>query len=328
MSSAAPIDYTIYYREDLTEDADYLALPVWDLFVTAFNKSQRVRGVYDRIRATKKLWVIHDEYGLDPSDLPPETTFAPVATDESGFVTELLDALREQHGWQPDQHSICIDITGFMRPHLMYLMLALSKCGVRKLHAIYAEPIKYMSAENTPFSGGAISEVRPVQGFEGLPNANMSRDLLIVGMGYDDRMLAETCEDKDKAEKIQLFGWPSLRADMYQQSVLRSRKAADSLGDPNFDESHRAFAPANDPFATASILSELIHQRGSSKPITNLFLSPLGTKAQALGFAIYYIQECIGTSATMIFPFSRIYAPETSEGLAKAWCFTVEFDAP
>lgn len=318
-------DYGIFYQQDLSRPEDWAALPKWDVFLSSFNKSERLRSVYDTVAATNKLWLVHSEYNLGPGDLPSEANFAPDASDESSFVLSVMAHLQAAYQFDPLLHSCCIDITGLMRPHLMFLVRYLAHIGVRKFHAIYAEPIRYTKKEKTTFSAGTISEVRPVQGFEGSPEGDTSHDLLIIGMGYDDRMLHEVADDKDKADKIQLFGLPSLRADMYQESVIRSRAAADALGDPDFSERHRGFAPANDPFATASVLSEIVEIHSAIAPITNLYLSPLGTKAQALGFALFYIGERIATNTTITFPFSTHYEPETSTGFARAWCYTVEF---
>ena len=206
----------------------------------------------------------------------------------------------------------------------MFIMLYLKRLGVRVVDILYAEPKHYALKEKTPFSTGSILEVRPVRGFEGSSGMRGGEDFLVIGMGYDDRLLAAVAENKDKAEKHQVFGLPSLRADMYQESVLRSRRAADELGDPNFSETHRSFAPANDPFGTASVLGEIIEQRLARYRGTNLMLCPLGTKAQALGFALYHIFEGDPLGARIVFPFSEGYSPKTGTDLARAWLYRVE----
>jgi hypothetical protein len=319
-----PPEYGYCYRRTLTSAADFAALASVDLFISAFNKSERVQEVHRRVPARNKLWIIHKEYELKHHELPAAGTWSTSATDESSYVTDLLDHLTKNFGWSPTM-EICIDITGMLRPHLMYLILALSKKGARKVFVIYSEPVRYKSNEDTTFTDGSIYEVRPVHGFEGTPNGDTDRDLLIVGMGFDDRMLIEVCENKEKADKLQLFGWPSLRADMYQQSVIRARSVSNTINDPEFAESNRAFAPANDPFATAAVISEEVSKRRRGEGISNLFLSPLGTKPQALGFALFFIGECQGEDVTIIFPFSHWYAPDTTLGLARAWHFTLEF---
>jgi hypothetical protein len=319
------MDYGIYERCQLRDDADWDRLPEWDIFLSAYNSSERVRIVYDRVRAKRKLWLVHPEYGLSGSELPAEEAIAHGVSDESTFSHWLVGELKESFEFDVNGTSICLDITGMLRPHLMFLVQHLEMLGLKRLHIIYAEPVAYKRKENTSFSVGAISEVRAVQGYEGSPNTDTSNDLVIIGVGYDDKMLAEVAEDKDKADKFQLFGLPSLRADMYQQSVIRSRSAADVLGDPLFLPSNRGFAPANDPFATAEVLGDIVARRSVVKPITNLYIAPLGTKAQALGFALYFIAERRAGNTTMIFPFSERYAPETTRGLAGAWCYTVEF---
>jgi hypothetical protein len=318
-------DYGIYYRCELNGPDDWQALPHWDFFVSSFNRSERIRTVYDRINATQKLWVIHREYNLDSDEHPPEESFYDGTEDESIFCKNLIAKLVNSGGFDPAKHRLCIDITGIVRPHLMFLMKLLQTLGIRTLDAFYAEPLQYASKENTSFSGGHMLGVRPVRGFEGSPVTDGDDDFLIVGMGYDDRLLAAVAENKEKADKHQLFGLPSLRADMYQESVLRSRRAADEIGDPNFAEQNRSFAPANDPFGTAAVLSELVSRRLSTSASGNVILTPLGTKAQVLGFTLFFIHECNGLPASIIFPFSSEYAPETSTGLARAWHYQIEF---
>jgi hypothetical protein len=227
-------------------------------------------------------------------------------------------------GYDPTSHSLCIDLTGIIRPHLMFLVRLLKERGVGHFTALYAEPIRYASRENTAFSQGDISAVRPVHGFEGSPSNSSEPPYLILGIGYDDRLLAAVAEHREKAVKHQVFGLPSLRADMYQESVIRSRKAADEIGDPNFSPDNRSFAPANDPFGTAAVVSNLVTRRLRQYPGTDIILSPLGPKPQVLGFALFHIHECSALHASIIFPFSTGYAAETSSGIARVWMYEVE----
>jgi hypothetical protein len=319
-----PHDYGIYYRDELSVDADWAALPKWDFFLSGYNLAERIRTAFDRVEALNKVWLLHTEYALSPAEAPNGTTFSSLANDESSHCKELLSFLQSNLGFDPKKHSLCIDITGIIRPHLMFLVRLLQNVGVRKLDTIYAEPLQYSSKENTPFSSGHMLGVRPVHGYEGSPITNATTDFLIVGMGYDDRLLASVAENKEKADKHQLFGLPSLRADMYQESVLRSRRAAEEIGDPNFSEQNRSFAPANDPFGTASVLDEIVRKRITTEPGGNIVLAPLGTKAQVLGFVLYFIYECSALPVSVIFPFSTGYASETSTGLARAWRYQLE----
>ncbi|WP_426257273.1 hypothetical protein, partial [Sphingomonas sp. DC1600-2] len=76
---------------------------------------------------------------------------------------------------------------------------------------------------------------------------------------------------------------------------------------------------------SAEIYSELVSRRLSTGASGNVILTPLGTKAQVLGFTLFFIHECNGLPASIIFPFSSEYAPETSTGLARAWHYQIEF---
>ncbi|WP_052322462.1 hypothetical protein [Novosphingobium sp. MBES04] len=317
-------DYGLFLREEIYGTSGWQRLESYDLFLSAFNLGERIKIVFNEVRAAKKIWLIHEEYELGTEDLPEGDRFAQSGSDESTYCRALIDGLIAAGTLDPATSRLCIDITGILRPHLMFLILYLKRLGFRCVDLIYAEPRHYALKEKTPFSTGSIYDVRPVRGFEGSPSARGSNDFLVIGMGYDDRLLGAVAETKDKADKHQIFGLPSLRADMYQESVLRSRKVADELGDPGFSEYHRSFAPANDPFGTAAVLREIIERRLSSVPDTSVMLCPLGTKPQALGFALYHLFDCEQIGARILFPFSKGYSAKTGTDLARAWLYRVE----
>ena len=190
---------------------------------------------------------------------------------------------------------------------------------VKRFDALYSEPNVYKEREKTKFSSGAGGKVRQVAGFEGAHSANTSNDMLIIGSGYDDELIARVSYYKDAARKIQIFGLPSLRADMYQENELRAQLAEESLG-----PSLSYFAPANDPFVTASVLSEITRALEKQKQITNLYLSPLASKAQVLGFSLFHYLEGKQRPTSIIYPFRPHYSRETTEGLSRIWKYTVE----
>lgn len=317
-------DYGLYLREEIFGARGWQATDTYDLFLSAFNLGERIVEVYDHIGATEKIWLIHEEYGLSDAELPAGQKFELAGSDESIYCRALIDGLLASGKLDVGRTRLCIDVTGILRPHLMFITLYLKRLGVRVVDMLYAEPKHYALKEKTPFSTGPILDVRTVRGFEGASSMRGGDDFLVIGMGYDDRLLAAVAENKDKAEKHQVFGLPSLRADMYQESVLRSRRAADELGDPNFSETHRSFAPANDPFGTAAVLSEIVEQRLTGRRGISLMLCPLGTKAQALGFALYHVFEGISLGARIVFPFSEGYSPKTGTDLARAWLYRIE----
>lgn len=211
-----------------------------------------------------------------------------------------------------------------MRPHLLFLTLYLHNRGVKRFDVIYSEPQRYSKKENTKFSEGAI-QIRQNDGFAGVNSTSTSGDFLIIGSGYDDRLIKAIANEKDKADKVQIFGLPSLRADMYQENVLKADLAAEAIGVNKFFPTESFFAPANDPFVTASVLSEIVNLRKQQGHIANLYLSPLATKPQALGFCLFYIGECIGKNVSILFPVSKKYLKETSTGLQRVWRYTIEF---
>jgi hypothetical protein len=311
-------DYTISYKTKLSPSGPWSEK--WDLFVSAYNDSDRVKKVFDLADAPEKHWLIHPEYAYAPNAYPTSgKVFAPGPGDEAEF----LHFYFSQVGSSLAGAKICVDCTGMMRPHLMLLLSFMVAHGVNRFDVLYSEPGQYAKAEKTSFSG-APKEVRSVLGFEGVHTTDTSKDLLIIGSGYDHQLIRGVAEYKKSARKVQLLGLPSLRPDMYQENVLRAHNAEEALGQGGVSGQRDFFAPANDPFVVASVLQGIVKAAKTKAQLTNLYLCPTATKPQALGFALFYVTECQGKAVSMIFPFANSYNPETTKGLSRVWKYTLE----
>jgi len=320
----AMIDYTMFYKTTLSLDEPWPSEARWDVFLSAFTAAERLRWVFDKANAVEKHWLVFPQYQFLHTDHPAGSVFASDSVSEADFIQLFWDSKLKGID---NTASICIDTTGFIRPFLMFLVRWLMVRGFRIFEAIYSEPVTYARREETRFSDEMIEQVRQVAGFEGNHLTDNSRDVLIIGSGYDHELIARVAENKDQARKIQIFGFPSLRADMYQENVLRAHRAEEAVGGLR-ESADLFFAPANDPFVTASVLQQIVKDLHSRNSLGNLYLSPLATKAQVLGFALYYVTECRNTPTSIIFPFSPTYNQETSKGIARIWKYTVELPAP
>jgi hypothetical protein len=219
--------------------------------------------------------------------------------------------------------SICVDITGMMRHVLLFLVAKLAHMGVKEFTALYSEPDAYVKQEETTFSTTTSGVLRPIRGMGGSPHS-VGRDHLIIAVGYDHKLISEVANHKDSSVVYPVFGFPSLSADMYQQSAVRASQSGDIALDSEWI-SNRKFAPANDPFSTASILSEIVLAIDRKGDPANVYLSPLSTKPQALGFAVYWQLEGRFRDATiMLMPECLTYSHETSIGFKRIWTYTVE----
>ena len=310
-------DYTILYRRELSLTS--LRQQKWDRLVSTYDDTDRVRRVFGSVRAREKHWLIQPEYLIAPEEYPESgTLYAPGVCDVTEFVEGYL-ALHPLDG----SASLCIDITGMMRPHLLYLVKKAFDSGVRRFDALYAEPGSYLRHEETIFAAGPVTDVRQVSGYEGshAPTAP-SLDLLVIGTGYDEELIRFVAEHKATARKIQMFGLPSLQADMYQENVLRSALVADSVG--LLDDRARCFAPAYDPFATAQVLHDVVAASERRGALGNLYLAPLGTKPQVLGFGLYYLSEWVGRAASVLSPVVERYERGTAKGWGRIWLYEVE----
>ena len=313
------IDYSVLYKEELPVIGNWPASASWDTFISAYTAAERVKAVYERVPASEKHWLVFPEYGFNPAEYP-DTAYASSLRDEAAYIREFwskrIGSFRVG--------SLCVDITGFIRPYLIFLLRWLAEQKVTRFDALYTEPVIYAKRDQTKFSDEVVVEVRQIAGYEGIHTADTSNDYLIIGAGYDHQLIAQVAENKEFSRKVQIFGLPSLRADMYQENILRAYRAEEAVGRHTENQSSSHFSPANDPFVTASKLREIVSTINARKPITNLYLSPLATKPQVLGFAIFYLTEHRNSATSLIFPFCETYNQETTSGLSRIWRYTVE----
>ena len=313
------VDYSIYYRRPIKVDRIGVELEPFDILVSAFNSSDRIGRVFADVRAKRKVWLVHPEYLYTPIDLPSSgEVVTPASVDEVMQVNALLEKLGDLKG-----KAICVDSTGFMRHALSFLVLKLSALGLTQFTVLYSEPQAYKKQENTAFSTKTSGVVRPVRGTGGSPDAS-ARTVLIVGVGFDSKLIAEVAAHKDPELVYPLFAFPSLSPDMYQQSALRAASSGE-VAVPEHWITKRRFAPANDPFSTAAALRSIVEEVDRSGEPSNIYLSPLSTKVQVLGFALYWqLEGRMRGGVSILLPECLTYSRETSIGLKRLWSYTVE----
>ncbi|QAZ38095.1 hypothetical protein C1M51_00905 [Methylibium sp. Pch-M] len=313
------MDYALFSRRPIAVDRLAKELGRFDVFVSAYNSSDRVQKVFDEVKARKKLWLIHPEYQYARIDLPTGLHLVePNDLDEVSQVDAVLGAIG-----QPSGISLCVDITGFMRHALVLLLPKLAYLGVSRFTALYSEPDSYAKQEATTFSTTTSGVVRTVRGLYGTPGGG--KDHLLIAVGYDHKLISEVAGYKEGVVHP-LFAFPSLRADMYQQSALRTERSGEVALRGDW-VSNRFFAPANDPFSTAAVIGERVRAIDKRGPNQNVFLAPLSTKAQALGMSLYWHFE--GKSrgrCSLLLPECRTYSRETSTGFKRLWRYEVELD--
>ncbi|MCC6076490.1 hypothetical protein ACFPTX_02045 [Pseudomonas sp. GCM10022188] len=317
------IDYSIFYRRSISAGRIKKELAAFDVFISAYNSSDRVIRVFQDVVAGQKFWVLHPEYRYAPLDEPHGAPLIrPCDLDEVAQVNNIVNALGGSVAL--GGLSLCIDTTGFMRHVLVFLVAKLAHSGVQRVTFLYSEPVSYVQQEDTPFSTTTTGRVRPVRGMS-LVNASNDKDHLILGVGYDHKLISEVVNNKDDAEVYPVFGFPSLGPDMYQQSALRASESGDVALSSKW-VSNRNFAPANDPFATAEAIRDIVLRIDFKYGSPNIYLAPLSTKAQTLGFALYWqLEGRQRGGVSLLTPECTTYSRETSLGIKRLWAYEVEF---
>ena len=313
------IDHNLLYRIAAGKRPFSLGSEKYDVLLSAFNLSGRVQKLFELIPATQKYWVIHNEYAFEDNELPKVgRLLRSDSSHEDEFIADIVKGLDVPLS---EVSRLCIDITGFMRAHIMFLMHYLKAMGVQSFDMLYTEPSHYARRADTVFSID-VTEVRQVNGFEGAHAADVSNDLLVVGVGYDHPLITNVIANKSNAKLLQLLSLPSLSADMYQESVVRLQK----VGDAPFrvPDEFLAYASANDPFVTYMVLDEAIAKFAMKHTApTNIYLSSLATKPQAVGFALYYIDKLSAKPSSIVMPFAKKYSKETGTGVGRSWVYPI-----
>jgi hypothetical protein len=283
---------------------------LYDYFFSGFDDCDRTKTIFSKINAKQKIWIEFPHYNLKLSSV--ENVYKCSSYKEDEAFIKLIEQIKID-----SNTKICIDITGFIRPHLVFFVTALYRLGLKKIDFLYSEPQHYKNAEETTFSG-FIEDVRLIEGCTSLiNNPNTDNDLLIITAGYDDKLIAKVSQYKSKIKnKYYILGFPSLQPDMYQESILKMYNAKDSIG-----KIISRFSPANDPFVTAQTIQDIIE---NSDSYSNIYLSPLSTKPQALGITLYYLWNFMDKPINIVFPFSKVYNVKTAIGIKKTWKYIFE----
>lgn len=314
-------DYSIFYSRSFDYSEISKTLPSFDIFISAFNNSDRVKTLFNSIDSSRKFWLIHPEYNFTVDEIPSSDMCEVVVPSNINDITQVNELL-SQIGDLNDK-NICIDITGFMRHVLIFLVASLKFKGINKFTAIYSEPMYYSKGDDTDFSTTTSSVVKSVSGISSTSNSEY-KDHLIINIGYDHKMLSQISSYKDGAIYHPVFSFPSLSADMYQQSSIRAALGGSITQDSNWI-TKRKFSPANNPFATAQVVSDIVKELDLNfHGKNNIYLAPISTKAQTLGFAIYWALEGKDRGVTILLPECLSYSRETSQGLKRLWAYEVE----
>lgn len=133
------IDYNLLYKDD------YNIVDEWsfqyDLFISAYNDSERVIKVYNKINAKNKLWLMQPDYGYIQEEYPEGELFI---NDSCNNESDFIKTLFETHNIPLEKDfKICIDITGFIKPYMMTLIAYLVRLGHIKFDIIFTEPEFY-----------------------------------------------------------------------------------------------------------------------------------------------------------------------------------------
>lgn len=310
------MNYNYFNKEKFDSVEDLTTLETYDCLISSYMEVDRVKEP-SKIIPCKELWWVYTGEDI-PKGMNANKIFRITEDNDGGITKALLEAKYQK---------LCIDITGFIVPELLLLLRFLHNRGFYIIDAIYTEPNQYKNDEETQFSDTPL-EVKQILGYAGRHISDMTNDLLVIAAGYDHSRIIDVASTKKSADKVLLFGFPPTSPGMFQENILRAYQAETAVGSDCFKNlDMNIFAPANDPFSTAQALKEFMeHPRKTH--FTNVYLSPLSSKPQALGMALFYIWENGWNKEwSIIYPFCNRYNKDTSQGISKIWRYKIELPA-
>ncbi len=308
------MDYS-YFKKTRYRSIEDLRGLEYDCLISTYVESERVKAPSQYISSKEKWWVLEDD-NASGDFIGSARTFRITDESDGGIAKELIEKC---------YNRLCVDITGFVIPQLLILLRFLQIKGIRSFDVIYTEPNQYKEGEETQFTETPIC-VKQILGYSGMHISDMSNDLLVVAAGYDHSRIIEVATEKKSAKKVLLFGFPPCSPGMFQENILRAFQAEPAVGMDCFRNMDlNIFAAANDPFSTAQALKSYVEKVLRSKePFTNLYLSPLSSKPQALGMALFYIWEDGWKKEwSIIYPFCTKYIHDTTSGISRIWRYEI-----
>ena len=139
-------DFTIFYKS-VVDWSEPNGFGDYDVFVSAYNASDRVGRVFCNVRAKRKIWAIQPELRFCKGELPTNgVLYFGAEADEIAFGVDLVGNMGPKG---MEGVRMAIDVTGFIQPNMMYLLWLLYRHGVRSVECLYSEPISYVDREDT-----------------------------------------------------------------------------------------------------------------------------------------------------------------------------------
>lgn len=301
--------FTYLYKTCFSSIVELSSLPEYDYYISSLIEAERVKETARAIRYVHHiLFVPECVSGYDAGSSVTILKYA--RSDDYNSVFQLEKIIKDK------DKTICIDSTGILIPHMLFLLRLLNSIGITNVDIIYAEPLKYKNDEDTQFTD-SFYEVSQVTGMAGSHTSRMDMDLLIIAAGYDHSRIIDVASTKKEARKTLLYGFPSISPGMFQENVLRVHEAEDWLGSDCFkDMDMNIYAPAYDPFVTAQVIKDYV----SNKEYSNLYLAPLSSKPHALGMALFFLWEKgYEKNISIIYPMCDKVYTDYSEGVGRIW---------
>ena len=124
------MDYTVFYKTRL-DPQDLEMGEEYDFFFSGYDACERTERIFASIPSKDKRWIVFPHYQLE---VEGELFYQSPHFKEDEFFADLFDVDQVA----ANSH-VCVDITGFIRPHLIFLIRLLQRIGLQKIDFLFLE---------------------------------------------------------------------------------------------------------------------------------------------------------------------------------------------
>lgn len=306
--------YSYLYKHEL----NIADSSTYDVFLSGYDGCERTLEVYSKIKATHKFWLVFPQCQCEEYPSSGETILTSAEMDESGYI---LDVFLQINQFLEENVKLCIDCSGVLIPHMMYLLMHLQLNKIRKFDLIYTAPLYYHQDENTIFSE-IIEAPCCISGYEMNCKVN-APEYLIMFAGFNEELIQSVALSKESAkEKHIIIGFPPIEADMYQQNIVQLHKSREIIGERGIFY-HKV--SAYDPLVSAERLENIVKEieKRHGRDVGAINIAPLSTKVSAIASALVFMYNPT-SSIRVIYPPTKKYYSKQAIGVGRSFVYTIE----
>ena len=278
-----------------------------DCFILAIHEDCRclnsIKLIAGKNTISNVIAIEYDGFNCDISSIENVSNIVKVSgrNDSNAFISSIKKIIAQYINKQ-----VVIDISCIRIPDLFSIIKLLQINGhAHDIRFTYSIPYDYeyhLGGFSYREASGDLENYE-LLGYGGNYNAEADDSFLVVLLGFEGALALKVLEESEYKNLCFINGLPALYQKYKDISVLNNCSVI--KGNNNYE---LLFVPADNPFETCNILERFFGQCSS------VCISPLGTKATALGVCLFAL---LHENTRIVYPISQRYNSHLSHDVVK-----------